>query len=199
MLGLPPQTETNKLIPKKALLLQNGSFKQSEKNAFNDNIQSVRVVNEITPKHIAVAEGKEIKAIFIIEVILKNYEFSLHSIELLFQMIRQNIVLVLKYDNVEKLAVKCHKIFFTEWSNSGYTLNIEGLTFDDAWANFVSIISGITIRDGETLDDAVKREMRNEEIRKSILLLEKEMKRIKTKAKQFDIYNKILTLKEQLD
>lgn len=199
MLGLPQQTETNKLIPKKSLLLQGGTLKQSEKNAFNDNIQSIRVVNELNARHIAVAEGREIKAIFIIEVILKNHELPFHCIELLFQMIRQNIILALRFEDEERLAVKCQKIFFNEWSDSGYLLNIEGLTLDDVWANFVSEISGIAIREGESLDDAVGREIRNEEIRKNILLLEKEMRKIKTKTKQYDIYNKILALKEQLD
>lgn len=199
MLGLPKDTESDKQISKKALLMNAPSLKTKERDAFYDAIQSIKVVNAITPNNVAVAEGKGVKAIFVFEVILKTCELPLHSIELIFQLIPWNIILLLKYEEEEMLAIKCQKIFFTEWSKSGYSLEIEGLNFDTVWANFVSMISGITPREGETIDEAVRREIRNEEIRKSILSLEKEMKRIKTKTKQFDIYNKILALKEQLD
>ncbi len=199
MLGFPEYTEMNRQIFKKAILMRASLLKQKERDTFNNSIEAIRVVNEISSRNVAVSEGKDVKAIFVIEVILKNYELPLHSIELLFQVIGRNIILVLKFEGEERLAVKCRKIFFNQWTDSGYRLNIEGLTLDDVWANFVSEISGIAVRDGESLDDAVGREIKNEEIRKSILLLEKEMRKIKTKTKQYDIYNKILALKEQLD
>ena len=199
MLGLPRETEVNKQIYKKALFLMNSTLKPKERDNFNDTIQSIRIVNELSSRNIAVAEGKDIKSIFVIEVILKDYEPNVHSIELLFQMIRQNIILVLRYEDSERLAIKCQNIFFTEWSKSGYSLNMEGLTLDDIWANFVTQISGVKARDGESIQDAVTRTLREEEIRKQIQTLEALMRKTKTKTKQFDIHTKILTLKEQLE
>ncbi len=199
MLGLPKATENNKQVSRKALLMNALSLKRKERDAFYDAIQSIKAVNAITPHTVAVAEGKEVKAIFVFEVILNSCELPLHSIELIFQLIPWNIILLLRYEEEEMLAIKCQKIFFTEWSKAGYSLKIEGLNFDEVWASFVSMISGITPKEGETIDDAIRREMRNDEIKKRIILLEKEMKRIKTKTKQFDMYNKILELKEQLD
>ncbi len=76
---------------------------------------------------------------------------------------------------------------------------MEGLTLDDIWANFVIKISGITAKEGESIRDAVVRYLREEEIRKQIQTLEALMKKTKTKTKQFDIYNKILALKKQLE
>ena len=199
MLGLPRETEVNKQIYKKALFLMNSTLKPKERDNFNDTIQSIRIVNELSSRNIAVAEGKDIKSIFVIEVILKDYEPNVHSIELLFQMIRQNIILVLRYEDSERLAIKCQNIFFTEWSKSGYSLNMEGLTLDDIWANFVTQISGVKARDGESIQDAVTRTLREGEIRKQIQTLEALMRKTKTKTKQFDIHTKILALKEQLE
>ena len=199
MLGLPRETEVNKQIYKKALFMLNSTLKPKERDTFNDTIQSIRVVNELSSHNIAVAEGKDIKSIFVIEVILKDYEPNVHSIELLFQMIRQNIILVLRYEDSERLAIKCQNLFFTEWSKSGYSLNMEGLTLDDIWANFVTQISGVKARDGESIQDAVTRTLREGEIRKQIQTLEALMRKTKTKTKQFDIHTKILALKEQLE
>ena len=199
MLGLPRETEVNKQIYKKALFMMNSTLKPKERDNFNDTIQSIRIVNELSSRNIAVAEGKDIKSIFVIEVILKDYEPNVHSIELLFQMIRQNIILVLRYEDSERLAIKCQNIFFTEWSKSGYSLNMEGLTLDDIWANFVTQISGVKARDEESIQDAVTRTLREEEIRKQIQTLEALMRKTKTKTKQFDIHTKILALKEQLE
>ena len=199
MLGLPRETEVNKQIYKKALFMLNSTLKPKERDNFNDTIQSIRVVNELSSHNIAVAEGKDIKSIFVIEVILKDYEPNVHSIELLFQMIRQNIILVLRYEDSERLAIKCQNIFFTEWSKSGYSLNMEGLTLDDIWANFVTQISGVKAKDGESIQNAVTRTLREGEIRKQIQTLEALMRKTKTKTKQFDIHTKILALKEQLE
>ena len=76
---------------------------------------------------------------------------------------------------------------------------MEGLTLDDIWANFVTQISGISAREGESIRDAVKRYLRNEDLKKQIQKLEISLRKEKTKTKQFEIYNSILALKEQLD
>ena len=168
-----------------------------QRNTFNSDIQSIQVVNEISPHTVAISEGKTVKAIFIIEVILKNYEPSIHTIELLFDLISRNIVLVLHFDEYERLVVKNKKIFFNDWSKLGYSLSMEGLNLDDVWSGFVSKIGNVDIREGETLDAAVDRKIRNEEIVKQIEVLKKKMNSIKTQAMKYDIYNEILKLKEQ--
>ncbi len=196
MLGLPLQTELNGPIPKKGLLSKM-LCTTKQRNTFNSDIQSIQVVNELSPHTVAISEGKTIKAIFIIEVILKNYEPSIHTIELLFDLISRNIVLVLHFDEYERLVVKNKKIFFNDWSKLGYSLSMEGLNLDDVWSGFVSKIGNVDIREGETLDAAVDRKIRNEEIVKQIEVLKKKMNSIKTQAMKYDIYNEILKLKEQ--
>ena len=196
MLGLPLQTELNEPMSKKRLLSKM-LCTTKQRNTFNSDIQSIQVVNEISPHTVAISEGKTVKAIFIIEVILKNYEPSIHTIELLFDLISRNIVLVLHFDEYERLVVKNKKIFFNDWSKLGYSLSMEGLNLDDVWSGFVSKIGNVDIREGETLDAAVDRKIRNEEIVKQIEVLKKKMNSIKTQAMKYDIYNEILKLKEQ--
>ena len=196
MLGLPLQTELNSPMSKKRLLSKM-LCTTKQRNTFNSDIQSIQVVNEISPHTVAISEGKTVKAIFIIEVILKNYEPSIHTIELLFDLISRNIVLVLHFDEYERLVVKNKKIFFNDWSKLGYSLSMEGLNLDDVWSGFVSKIGNVDIREGETLDAAVDRKIRNEEIVKQIEVLKKKMNSIKTQAMKYDIYNEILKLKEQ--
>lgn len=196
MLGLPLQTELNSPMSKKRLLSKM-LCTTKQRNTFNSDIQSIQVVNEISSHTVAISEGKVVKAIFIIEVILKNYEPSIHTIELLFELISRNIVLVLHFDEYERLVVKNKKIFFNDWSKLGYSLSMEGLNLDDVWSGFVSKIGNVDIREGETLDAAVDRKIRNEEIVKQIEVLKKKMNSIKTQAMKYDIYNEILKLKEQ--
>lgn len=198
MLGLPLQTEVNMLLPKKELLSRMVCT-SSQKNRFNCDIQSIKITNEISTRYVSIGEGKNIKAIFVVEVILKTSEPSLHTIELLFDLMKRNIVFVLHYGESERLVVKNKKIFFNDWSNSGYSLSIEGLTLDDVWAGFVSRIGNIAIRDGEMLDAAVDRKVRNDEILRQIEILNKKKAKIKTKAMQFDIHNEIVRLKKELE
>ena len=194
MYGLPKRTEISKQIFKKDLLLRfNGTL--SAKKAFNEDVDSIRVINEISSRSIAVAPGKVIKAFFVVEVSVRSFDFNSSIIQPLFDIIHQNVILVFRYEDLIKVAVCYKKLFLTEWKDSGYKLNIEGLTIDDVWQHIIESIGGFSVPDGKTLDETIDILIKNEELDKEIAALEKKMRSTKTPSKKADLYNKILELK----
>lgn len=196
MLELPSRTEISKNIYKKDLLLRfNGTT--SQKQHFNSEIESIKVVNELSERSLGLPLGKDINNIFVILVEVKKQEISKSTIETIFDLINQKIVVVFKYDEFIKLGIKQTKIFLSEWKNSSYVLNIRGLDFDEVWQNFVEDIANFTVEDGQTLTTAVTNVINNEQIDKEIEKLTKKMRNTKTPSKRFEIYNKILELKKR--
>ena len=196
MLGLPSRTEISKNIYKKDILLRfNGTT--SQKQHFNSEIESIKIVNELSERSLGLPSGKDINNIFVIFVEVKTQEISKSTIETIFDLINQKIVVVFKYDEFIKLGIKLTKFFLSEWKNSSYVLNIRGLDFDEVWQNFVEDIANITVEDGQTLTTAVTNVINNEQIDKEIEKLTKKMRNTKTPSKKYAIYNQILELKKR--
>lgn len=194
MYGLPQRTEISKQIFKKDILLRFNSS-ASVKKSFNEDVDSIRIISEISSKSIAVSPGKVIKAFFVVEVKVRTFDFNHSIIQALFDMIHQNIILVFRCEDLIKIAVCYKKLFLTEWKDSGYKLNIEGLTLDDVWQHVIESIGGFIVPDGKTLDETIAIQIKNDELDKEISALEKKMRNTKTPSKKADFYNKILELK----
>lgn len=196
MLSLPERTEISKSIYKKDLLLRfNGTTVQKQK--FNEEIESVKIVNELSKRSLSIPEGKDIKGIFVILVELKTDDISQSTINTIFDLIHQKIIAVFRFEDKIKLAIKEEKIFLSEWQDSSYKLTIEGLNLDDIWKSFIEVIGNITISEEQTLKDAVQISIKNDKLDKEITALEKKMRNTKTPAKKFDLYNKIQELKNK--
>lgn len=196
MLGLPNRTEISKPIYKKDLLLRfDGS--PSAKSRLDREIGMIKVVNEISQRTVLIHPGETIKAFFVIEIEAKSSTLSSSTVQALFDYIKQNIILVFRYEDLIKIGLFYKKIFLTDWLDSGYKLNIDGLDLDEAWANIINLIGNIHKTETESFEDAIDRKITNDEIDKKIAVLERRMRSTKTPARKIEIYSKILELRKE--
>ena len=100
-------------------------------------------VNWIAPRTLpAIAEGIEVKEIYVVEVTLKNRDFDIKNITLLAKSIPQHIVYLLHYGDEARLVVYYTRLFLTPWQHAeGMSLQLNGLNLDNVWENIVRDIA----------------------------------------------------------
>ena len=71
MFGLPKTTEINKQLPKKAIFEK---FKPNaaDRKLFDEQINRLSIVAEISPQTVSIAADEEVAAIYIILVLMKT-------------------------------------------------------------------------------------------------------------------------------
>ena len=115
MLGLPQSTEVRKSLPK-AQLYKRFDWKPSQRDSFDGDVARIDFVNWISPRTLpAIAEGTDIKEIFVVEVMLKKRNFEDKNIAMLAKSIPQRVVYQLRYEDEAMLAVYYVKLFTTDW------------------------------------------------------------------------------------
>ena len=197
MLGLPQSTEVSLPLYKKDILANfEGTSKQ--KDLFNDDIASLKITNELSPRSLPVEPSKEINGIFIIEVVPKYQEIHQEAIEMIFRLIPQHIVLAIHFNESIRLAIHQSKTFMTEWMQIGYTLNIEGLSIDDIWKHIVESIGNFQVSEGRTLDDQILINQKIENLRKQLEKLQKEKDKSKTPTRKYDLNCRIKSLQGEI-
>ncbi len=141
MLGLPPTTEVKRPLPK-AQLFKRFDWTPSQRESFDGEVSRLDFVNWISPRTIpGIAEGKEVKEIFIVEVSLKSRDFDTKNITFLAKSIPQRIVYLLRYKDEVCIGVYYTKLFLTPWIHAkGMSLQITGLCLDVVWEDMVQKI-----------------------------------------------------------
>lgn len=198
MLGLPKSTEVSLMLYKKDILANfEGTPKQ--KNLFNDDISSLKIVNELSQRSLPVEPSKTINGIFIIEVVPKYQEIHQEAIEMIFRLIPQHIVLVLHYNDSIQLVIHQSKTFMTEWMQIGYTLNIEGLSIDEIWKHIVESIGNFQVTEGRTLENQIEHDSEIQAILLKIEKLETKKRNTKTPKMKYELHQQIQALTSQLE
>ena len=104
MYGLPISTIRKQQLPKKTIYAK-FELKQSQRDAVDADIVRMDFVNSITPQTMpALAEGTEVKAIFVVEVQLKRADYEVRNMALIAKLIPQRIILALRYGEKVQLA-----------------------------------------------------------------------------------------------
>lgn len=144
MFGLPQSTEVKRTLPK-AQIFKKFGLKQSQRDAIDADIARMDFVNMISPQTLpAIAEGNEVKAIFVVEVELKRLDYDIKNISLIAKLIPQQIVFVLRYGDRVQLAVYFTKLFLSPWwTRHAASLPVNGLNLDIVWENIVRQISNV--------------------------------------------------------
>ncbi len=198
MLGLPKSTEVSLPLYKKDILANfEGTSKQ--KDLFNDDIASLKIVNELSPRSLPVEPSKTINGIFIIEVIPKYQEIHQEVLEMIFRLIPQHIVIVLEHEENIRLAIHQSKTFMTEWMQIGYTLNIEGLSIDEIWKHIVEAIGNFQVTESRTLEKQIEHDSEIQAILLKIEKLETKKRNTKTPRMKYELHQHIQALTSQLE
>ena len=194
MLGLPIQTEVKKQLPKSAIYTK-FQMNNAQKERIDSDISKLVIVNEILPSTINIAAGKNIKAFFVVNVLLKNKKYDERNIAMISKLIPQNILFILEFENEIQLAIYHTKLIPTEWLPKVDTrITLKGFDLDSIWENIILQIGEIEIEQGNTLDDQIAIDDKKAKLEKEIARLEKQARNEKQPKKKFELVQKIQQL-----
>lgn len=195
MLGLPKATELNKKLPKTAVYAK-FQMDTAEKAKIDADISRITIVNEVSASKVNIAPGEKVQAFFVLQVVLKRREFNERTLIVLSKLIPQNMVLLLEYDGLAKLAVYHTKLLQTPWKDpDSLSLAVDGLTMDAVWENVIVQIGGIQVQEGNTLDQQIAQDEQKAKLEKEIARLQKQLWAEKQPKKKFELMQKINRLK----
>ena len=193
MLGLPKSTELNKLLPKKAIYAK-FQMNTAQKERFDGEISRISIVGELSPATTGLAAGTAVKSIFVLLVALKHPDFQANTIAQISKLIDQNMLLILEHEGRRKLAIYHGKLIQTDWMPD-CTVTLKGLDLDAVWESLIVQVGGITIEQGNTLDQQIVADEKRAKLEKEIARLEKLAWAEKQPKKKFELVQQINKLK----
>ena len=195
MLGLPKSTELNKLLPKKHIYAK-FQMNTAQKERFDGEISRINIVGELSPATTGLAAGGTVGSIFVLLVALKHPDFQANTIAQISKLIDQNMLLILEHEGRRKLAIYHSKLIQTDWMPADdCTVTLKGLDLDAMWENLIVQVGGITIEQGNTLDQQIVADEKREKLLKEIARLEKLARAEKQPKKKFELVQQIKRLK----
>ena len=227
MLNLPQSTEVKRPLSK-AQLYKRFDWKPSQRESFDGEVARLDFVNWIAPRTLpAIAEGAEVKEIFVIEVSLKNRDYDPKNIVLLAKSIPQRVIYLLRYEDEFVLAVYFTRLFLTSWQHAkGMSLQINGLNLDAIWENIVREITHIppvrtSLRDvscgasqndvsndnienqnqhaqGMSLQEQILANEERAKLERQIAILERQMNATKQPRRKRELFEQIQKIKQKL-
>lgn len=219
MLGLPQSTEVKRPLPK-AQLYRRFDWKPSQRESFDGDVSRLDFVNWISPRTLpAIAEGAEIKEIFVVEVTLKDRDFDMKNIMLLAKSIPQNVIYLLRFEDEAMLAVFFTKLFTTSWTHAeGMSLQLRGLNLDVVWENIVREIGNVGTclwhvesssemvgdcqsvqhRKAMSLHDQIIADEQRAKIERQIATLERQMYAAKQPRRKRELFEQLQNLKNKI-
>lgn len=198
MLGLPKATELSKQLPKNAIYAK-FQMNTAEKAKIDADILRITIVNEVSTEKVHIAAGEQVKSFFVLLVALKKKDFDDKTIITISKLIPQNMLLVLECGDEAKLATYHTKLMQTEWKRKEeLSIDLKGLNLDAVWENIIIQIGGITVNQGNTLDEQIAAGEYRQKIEKEIAKLEKQARAEKQPKRKFEMAQKANVLKKQL-
>ena len=201
MYGLPQTTEVRKQLPKKAIYAK-FELKPSQRESFDADIARIDIVAVISPSTVpAIAEGKEVKEIYLLTLQMKRKEYDSKNIALLTKLIPQRMVFVLQFEEQTQFAIYHTKLITSAWqltTHNSLLITIKGLNLDAVWENIVTHIGQIEVADGNTLAEQIVADDAHAKLIKQIELLEKKARAEKQPRKNLELFEKIKELKKKL-
>ena len=199
MFGLPESTEVKRALPK-AQLYKKFELKQSQRDAFDKDIARLDFTHMISAQTLpAISAGEDVKAIFVVEVELKNSEYDTNNIILVSKLIPQKIIFALRFEDQIQFAVFQTKLFSSTWLPVTVAeLVLSGINLDMIWQNLVSSIGSFQVNDGNSLKEQIIEDDRKAKIKRQIETLEKQMRSTTQPRRQREIYAEIKKIKALL-
>ena len=199
MFGLPATTDINKLLYKKTVF-EKFNLKTAERDRFDADISRMALVARISPATVpALADGKNIKGFYVLQVILKHQEYYVQNILLLQKLIPQKIVFALQYEEQIQLCVFHTRLLQSAWIlMADVTITLQGLTLDETWEHIVAEIGGLDTQSEQTIEQQIATNEQQERLLRQIEMLEKRCRAEKQTKKKYELHQQILKLKEEL-
>ena len=199
MYGLPQTTEVRKQLPKKAIYAK-FELKPSQRESFDADIARIDIVAVISPSTVpAIAEGKEVKEIYLLALQMKRKEYDSKNIVLLTKLIPQRMVFALQFEEQTQFAIYHTKLISSVWQTTEEaTLPLSVLTLDAVWENIVTHIGQIEATEGNTLTEQITANDQRAKVLAQIATLERKIANEKQPRRKREYFEQIKKLKNQI-
>ena len=197
--GLPASTSINKSLYKKTVF-EKFNLKTAERDRFDMDVSRMTLVARVSPATIpALAEGKEVKGFYVLQVVLKRREYDVQNILMLSKLIPQQLVFALQYEGQTQLCIFHTRLQQSAWLADAETvIPLQGLSLDDVWLNIVANLGGLDRGAAESLEEQILHREEHEKLLRQIEMLEKRCRAEKQTHKKYELHQQILKLKEKL-
>ena len=198
MLGLPERTELNRQLGKQTVY-KHFSLSSRLQERFDQDISKMFIVNEVSPRTVAIPEGAETKLFFVLRVDLKTADYDRKNSELLCKIVPQHLLLVLQFQDKARLAIYRQILMQTEWLNvDDFKITLDGSDLDQVWQHLVMTIGKFELHDGNDIDTQIEKNERKRRLWAQIEALQKKAMREKQPRKKWDLMRQVRELKQQL-
>ena len=199
MFQLPPATAINKPLYKKAVF-EKFNLKATERDRFDADISRMALVARISTATVpALTKGEEIEGFYVLQVALKRKDYDTRNILMLQKLIPQKMVFVMQYEEQTQFCIFHTRLQQSEWMPTcEAAIPLQGLTLDDVWNNIVAIIGGLDAQAEETVEEQILNREQREKLLRQIESLENQCRIEKQTRRKYELYQKIVKLKEQL-
>lgn len=216
MFGLPASTEFGKRIPKQKFY-ENLTVTPALKRIFIDQIKVITWRNKIAPTTMNLAAGSQVTEVEIFEVKLNSAPLDEAVLRQMDKEIPYHIIFLLTYEGKVQ-AWTCYKesaaaganafnvgtYYHTDWlAEEELPLQVDGLTIDAVYENFVRQIAGDALQPvsgtAEALKDTVGREEKRKALQKKIEVLQAKVRREKQLNIQMKLNGELKQMKKELE
>ena len=196
MLGLPENSTVGKQLPKTAIYAK-FAMNTAERERFDADISRIVIAHVIDSRHLA--EGKDVKSIYILSVQLKRKDYDPKNIITLAKLIEQNIIFALAAEGDTQLAVYCTRLVTSAWRRTEeVTISLDGLNLDKAWDNLIASIGSIAITEGNSVVEQIVIDDARAKLMKQIEQLEGKARAEKQPRKKLELFERLKELKKKL-
>lgn len=194
MLGLPKNTEISKPLHKNKFYLK-FNMPNKAQESFDADVSRIVLTNEVSVMSTSIAKGETMDGFFVVHVLLKKEDFDEKNISLIAKFLPRKILMVLEFEGKATLAVYETKLIRNNWQPiEDITVNLQGLNFDEVWANIVHTVQGGEWNKEFSLGENLERKFEIEAILKEIEKLERLIKNEKQPKKKFELVQKMKKL-----
>ena len=196
MFGLPASTVVNQPLPKKAFF-EKFNLKAAERNRFDADISRMVIVARISQATVpALAAGKDITGFYFVQVIMKQKAYSDQCLLLLNKLVGQKMIFALQYGEETQFAVFHTRLLKSDWQKTeSVSLDLKGLTLDDAWQNFIFHIGDLDAQAEETIEEQIINREQREKLLRQIEVLERQCRIEKQTRKKYELHQEIQKLR----
>lgn len=204
MYGLPQTTEVRKQLPKKAIYAK-FDMSASQRESFDADVSTLYIIGIVSPRTMpAIAEGADVKEIYVLALQMKRKEYDAKNITLLTRLIPQRMVFALQCEEEVQFAIYHTKLICSEWMSrdaDSFPIGEVGrglLNLDTVWENLVRGIGGILPEENFSLTEQIFFSDLREKTLKQIATLERKMASEKQPRRKRELFEQIKEMKKQL-
>lgn len=199
MYNLPDSTIVHKQLPKKAIYAK-FDMKASQRESFDADIARIDIIGIISSFTIpALAEGENIKEVYVLAIQLKCKEYDVKNIIQLTKLIPHKMILALSFEEQVQFAIYHTKLISSIWQSAeNAKLSLLGLNLDIVWDNLIKEIGGINVENGNTLIEQIKEDEQRMKLLVKITALERKMANEKQPRRKREYFEQIKNLKNLL-